>query len=330
MDRPYEMDIDHNPWDSYEQQLVQQQMDSANLTSFKLYPFPGVLEEIPYPLDYKGDVLYPQVLEMHSKSHTFPFPCCFHGRKSKLVASSGFYGMDTFHLICGEESAPGVQCRFHVDIERILRHDAGPTGTRYHLRQASKPSLGSLSSGSGMSGVVETGGETRGETRGETIVENNVHSSNGTESSSTSSFSSESIDANTEETSLFGDSDVESSAKGSDSSMLDVVDVISCSGGFESMDKAPAENQISDVNDTEDKVCGKCFNTRLTVHTRQFTITKNTRLEGAYDEDVYPLLARRDGVSAIANCLDPVTHDFSNDLYLAQIIADSLKAEITY
>lgn len=42
-----------------------------------------------------------------------------------------------------------------------------------------------------------------------------------------------------------------------------------------------------------------------------------------YDGDAYPLRPRRDGMPSIISCIDHATYEFSDELFLAQIVKES-------
>ncbi|PPQ95549.1 hypothetical protein CVT26_008574 [Gymnopilus dilepis] len=69
---------------SFEAEIMAQQAAAENLTSFRGYPFPGQLVEVPYPMENQAPVP-PASLVAYSRTHRFSLPKCFHGKKVRLI-----------------------------------------------------------------------------------------------------------------------------------------------------------------------------------------------------------------------------------------------------
>ncbi|KDR72117.1 hypothetical protein GALMADRAFT_143445 [Galerina marginata CBS 339.88] len=107
----------------FEHDFVQQQTRSQNLTTFRCYPFPATLAEVPYPVDATWTPIPPTKLAQYSKSHNFELPTCFHGLPIQLVIRDHDQSSPV-SMECAVEGRNESRCPFYIDVSALLRNDS--------------------------------------------------------------------------------------------------------------------------------------------------------------------------------------------------------------
>lgn len=75
------------------------------------------------------------MLQMHSRSHNFPMPKCFHGIEATFLLTRDRRGatMDYVNFICGHHGK-GNECKFRIDVNRLLSDSVSLTCARYSMK----------------------------------------------------------------------------------------------------------------------------------------------------------------------------------------------------
>lgn len=91
----------------------------------------------PSPLDAKGCLISPGLLQVHSQTHKFPMPKCFHGSEATLVLTRNHHGKkkDFVDFICGQHGR-GNDCKFRINVDRLVASSVSLTCTRYGTRES--------------------------------------------------------------------------------------------------------------------------------------------------------------------------------------------------
>ncbi|PPQ76419.1 hypothetical protein CVT26_013076 [Gymnopilus dilepis] len=106
---------------THETEMLRTQATASNLTTFRAYPFPGQLIEIPYPLDGDRRPVAPPDLMSYSRTHRFRLPTCFHGKEAKCVMKEGFERTDTVVVFeCGVEEPGETMCAFYINVSLLF------------------------------------------------------------------------------------------------------------------------------------------------------------------------------------------------------------------
>ncbi|PPQ76167.1 hypothetical protein CVT26_009224 [Gymnopilus dilepis] len=112
--------LDYHRTLQFEDDLLEEQRIRSNMTSFKAYPFPGELIDIPYPIDKEGNPIPPDRLAEHSTATNFNIPYCFHGRRVEIVVrETNSTGMKLVTLVCGARERGDTKCRFYSEYIQI-------------------------------------------------------------------------------------------------------------------------------------------------------------------------------------------------------------------
>ncbi|PPQ83866.1 hypothetical protein CVT26_010561 [Gymnopilus dilepis] len=108
----------------FEKQLIDEQLHAANMTTFRPYPFPGRLVEIPYPLSEQGRPLAPHRLPDYCRTHQFDLPSCFHGKETKLTIKDASEAAECYvTLECNVRTSGEEPCPFLINLSALLRDD---------------------------------------------------------------------------------------------------------------------------------------------------------------------------------------------------------------
>ncbi|PPQ76865.1 hypothetical protein CVT26_001485 [Gymnopilus dilepis] len=106
---------------THESEMLKTQATACNLTTFRAYPFPGQLLEVPYPLDGNRRPVAPPDLMSYSRTHRFRLPTCFHGKEAKIVMKEGFERSDTVVVFeCGAEESGETMCAFYINVSLLF------------------------------------------------------------------------------------------------------------------------------------------------------------------------------------------------------------------
>ncbi|PPQ71227.1 hypothetical protein CVT26_011005 [Gymnopilus dilepis] len=324
-----------------EGKFMEQQRRCLNLTSYKVYPLPSKLEEIPYPLDIRGYPILPEHLTAHSRTHDFNMPSCFHGDESLLVLREG-----RVVLVCG--TAYGDRCGFFVDLYDILYKgfEFKFSCARYCLRLGSPISSDSIESSDSLPSLMSiSDSEDRSKPKAGTFVGGSYHVRGGaaadgdgsdvlnTPSSSDTSAVGPRFLVPSASDSIMSPDDRWAPVKlnGNDGHLdLTVARVASGDGigivnGWASVKDGALFKpfRASDLNAEVNGLLNPCLSSRSGQ-------SEEISLKGVLDEDVYPLLARAAGSSPLTSCIDPATCEFDNDQFLSQIIKDFRRGGVNY
>ncbi|PPR02944.1 hypothetical protein CVT26_004896 [Gymnopilus dilepis] len=332
--------------------LIQEQRQAENLTTFEVYPFPPRLREIFYPLDFRGDPMAPELLVMHSRSHMFNMPRCFHGRDARLV----FGRNGRAFLLCGEEGCCPA-CDMVSDLVRVVYNQCLPlaetgfegpsTSSGGSSTPDSLPSLASSppSEDQRMPDVFDgPRGGLRGFSQRVDIGFPGVVGNEQTPLSTPKTLFHVS-GVRGDLTSLPSQENMQQASAGSMSVVRPHngsfywMDGDACMRGREDVDSVTFHDSLRCSSNSLIPGPSEWTNGRVTApgaaHPFRFSMVKppprrEGRLEDLCDEDNFPLLARPDGTSSLTSCLDPVTRDFSDELFLSQIVKDSVDNDIKY
>ncbi|KDR81149.1 hypothetical protein GALMADRAFT_1358294 [Galerina marginata CBS 339.88] len=116
-----------------EHDFIQQQMGSNNLTTFRCYPFPASLAEVPYPVDATWTPIPPAKLVDYSKTYNFELPTCFHGLTIQLVIRD-HDPSSPVSMECAVEGRYEFRCPFFINVTALLRDDSNVEYIRHVKR----------------------------------------------------------------------------------------------------------------------------------------------------------------------------------------------------
>ncbi|PPQ66500.1 hypothetical protein CVT26_011188 [Gymnopilus dilepis] len=142
----------HSPLES---DILKAQIAASNITTYKCYPFPGRLVEVPYPLDEEGYPVSPLDLISYSQTHLFRLPTCFHGREVNVVVNDCFDACNASVVFeCAVDEAGETACAFFVNVGALLKDEFNMMFHQYRkrftlslaLNGSARSSLHSLSS----------------------------------------------------------------------------------------------------------------------------------------------------------------------------------------
>ncbi|PPQ75304.1 hypothetical protein CVT26_015248 [Gymnopilus dilepis] len=118
-----------------EDELLKIQTFANNITTYRSYPFPGYLIEVPYPLDDNRKPVSPRNLGVYADTHRFKMPDCFHGKEVKMVVKDGFDHPDSLvYLECAVSEPGETTCAFFINVTRLLQDEENLEYCSYRKR----------------------------------------------------------------------------------------------------------------------------------------------------------------------------------------------------
>ncbi|PPQ67615.1 hypothetical protein CVT26_006825 [Gymnopilus dilepis] len=125
----------------FEKNLVREQALADNMTTFRPYPFPGRLLEVPYPLTELGRPLAPSQLQEYCRFRQFDLPTCFHGKESALVTKESLEDSDSYVILeCDVRGPDEERCPFLINLTALLQNDDGYMEFCLYHRRSYSPS----------------------------------------------------------------------------------------------------------------------------------------------------------------------------------------------
>ncbi|PPQ76980.1 hypothetical protein CVT26_007828 [Gymnopilus dilepis] len=131
-----------HPFDSdFENNLVREQSLADNITTFRPYPFPGRLLEVPYPLTEQGIPVAPDQMREYCQFRQFDLPTCFHGKETALLVKEAFEDGDCYvTLECDVQGRKEERCPFLINLTALLRNDDSYMDYCLYHRRSYSPS----------------------------------------------------------------------------------------------------------------------------------------------------------------------------------------------